>query len=201
MVTSTIDQAYQQLHTDPAAPYDPSVDPILACIYGGGFPPTDPRPLSTTARVRPQWAAGGADEYPINAADAPARGPLIGRYLEDQYDGLSLTSDTGHPWAVCTGALAQLYYKLAAAIDGGAPVPSDPLAATFLNQVGVNSTMASRQVSSALRGAGDIILAAIIYHSNRFELSEQFDQSTGFERSVSNLTWSYAAFVSAVGAR
>jgi glucoamylase len=191
-----------RLAGDPAAPYDPSIDPILACIYGDGFPPIDPRLLSTAAQVRAQWAAGGSDEYPINAADAAAgRGPLIGRYRGDQYDGLSLTSNSGHPWVVCTCALAQLYYELAAAIDGGASVPDDPLAATFLDQVGVNPTTTPPQVSSALRSAGDEMLAAVIYHSNRFELSEQFDQSTGFERSVSTLTWSYAAFLSAVAAR
>jgi hypothetical protein len=32
-------------------------------------------------------------------------------------------------------------------------------------------------------------------------LSEQFDATTGFEKSVRNLTWSYAAFLSAVRAR
>ena len=191
-----------RLAGDPAAPYDPSIDPVLACIYGDGFPPTDPRLLSTAAQVRAQWAAGGADAYPINAADAAAgRGPLIGRYLGDEYDGLSLTSDIGHPWVVCSCAFAQLYYELAAAIDGNAPVPDDPLAATFLGQVGVNSTTAPHDVSNALRSAGDSILDAVIYHSNRFELSEQFDQGTGFERSVANLTWSYAAFLSAAAAR
>jgi glucoamylase len=191
-----------RLAGDPAAPYDPSVDPILACIYGDGLPATDPRLLSTAAQVRAQWAPGGSDEYPINATDAAAgKGPLIGRYLGDQYDGLSLTSNTGHPWVVCTCAFAQLYYELAAAIDGGGPVPTDPLAATFLTQVGVDATTAPAQVSSALRSAGDSMLAAIVYHSNRLELSEQFDQNTGFERCVSNLTWSYAAFLSAVDAR
>ena len=191
-----------RLAGDPAAPYDPSVDPILACIYGDGFLATDPRLLSTAAQVRTQWGPGGNAEYPINAADAAAgRGPLIGRYLGDEYDGLSLTSNTGHPWVVCTCAFAQLYYELASAIDGGAPVPNDPLAATFLEQVGVDGSTASAQVSSALRNAGDSMLAAVIYHSNRFELSEQFDQNTGFERSVSTLTWSYAAFLSAVAAR
>ena len=40
-----------------------------------------------------------------------------------------------------------------------------------------------------------------VYHSNRFELSEQFDQGTGLERSVANLTWSYVAFLAAVAAR
>ncbi len=187
---------------DPAAPYDPSIDPILACIYGDGLSPTDPQLLSTAAQVRAQWGPGGADEYPINTADAAAgRGPLIGRYLGDEYDGLSLTSNAGHPWAVCTCAFAQMYYELAAAMDGGAPAPNDPLAAAFLDQVGVNATTAPSEVSSALRSAGDSMLAAIIYHSNRFELSEQFDQGTGFERSVANLTWSYAAFLSAAAAR
>ena len=56
-------------------------------------------------------------------------------------------------------------------------------------------------VVAALKAAGDSMLNAVVYHSNYFELSEQFDQSTGFERSVSNLTWSYAAFLLALGAR
>jgi glucoamylase len=33
------------------------------------------------------------------------------------------------------------------------------------------------------------------------ELSEQFDQKTGEQRSAKHLTWSYAAFVTAVCAR
>ncbi len=192
-----------RLSGDPAAAYDPSVDPILACIYGDGIAATDPKLLSTAAQVRAQWGPGGSDAYPINAADQANGngGPLIGRYLGDEYDGLSLTSNTGHPWAVCSCSFAQLYYELAAAIDNGAQVPDDPLAATFLSQVNVSSTTPSAQVSSALRTAGDSILAAIVYHSNGFELSEQFDQGNGFEKSVSNLTWSYAAFLSAVAAR
>ena len=191
-----------RLAGDPSAPYDPSVDPILACVYGDGIPPTDPRLLSTAAQVRAQFTSGGVAAYPINAVDEiNLRGPLIGRYLGDEYDGLSLTSDTGHPWVVCTCGFAQLYYKLAAAINNGAAVPSDPLATTFLSQIHVNVQSKASDVVTALQTAGDSMLSAVIYHSNRFELSEQFDQSSGYERSVSNLTWSYAAFLSAVAAR
>lgn len=191
-----------RLAGDPGAPYDPSIDPVLACVYGDGISCSDPQLLSTAAQVRAQWAAGGAAAYPINVADAQGGiGPLIGRYLGDQYDGLSLTSATGHPWAVCTCTFAQLYYKLAAAINGGEGVPSDPLATEFLGQVGVTAATPAPQVVSALRAAGDSMLNAVIYHSNFFELSEQFDQATGFERSVSNLTWSYAAFLLALAAR
>jgi hypothetical protein len=45
------------------------------------------------------------------------------------------------------------------------------------------------------------MLEAVIFHSDHLELSEQFDGTTGFEKSVRNLTWSYAAFLSAVRAR
>ena len=45
------------------------------------------------------------------------------------------------------------------------------------------------------------MLQAVVFHSDHFELSEQFDAVTGFEKSVSNLSWSYAAFLSAVRAR
>ena len=45
------------------------------------------------------------------------------------------------------------------------------------------------------------MLNAVIYHSEHLSLSEQFDQSTGFEKSVVDLTWSYGAFLSAVRVR
>jgi glucoamylase len=191
----------QRLTGDPAAPYDPSIDPVLACVYGDGLAPTDPKLLSTAAQVRAQWAAG-ADSYPINIADASRGiGPLMGRYAGDQYDGLSLTGPTGHPWAVCTCSFAQLYFELAGAISHAAPVPTDPLAATFLSQVGVSAADAPSAVVTALKAAGDSMLNAVVFHSNNLELSEQFDRATGFEKSVSNLTWSYAAFLLALGAR
>jgi glucoamylase len=192
----------ERLSGDPQAPYDPSIDPILACVYGNGIEPTDPELLSTAAQVRAQWAAGGAAAYPINAADNDiGLGPVLGRYLGDQYDGLSLTSDTGHPWAVCTCAFAQLYYEVASVIANGASVPGDRLADEFFAQLGLTSSTPSAQVVGALRSAGDNMLNAVVYHSNNYELSEQFDQQTGYERSVANLTWSYAAYISAVAAR
>ena len=45
------------------------------------------------------------------------------------------------------------------------------------------------------------MLQAVIFHSDNLELSEQFDATTGHEKSVSNLSWSYASFLSAVHAR
>ena len=42
---------------------------------------------------------------------------------------------------------------------------------------------------------------AAAFHSDNLELSEQFDATTGYEKSVSNLSWSYASYLSAVRAR
>ena len=44
------------------------------------------------------------------------------------------------------------------------------------------------------------MLQAVIFHSDNLELSEQFDATTGYEKSVSNLSWSYASYLSAVRA-
>ena len=46
-----------------------------------------------------------------------------------------------------------------------------------------------------------ISTANFIVYSDHLELSEQFDAMTGYEKSVSNLSWSYASFLSAVRAR
>ena len=46
-----------------------------------------------------------------------------------------------------------------------------------------------------------MMMQALIYHRDHFELGEQFDASSGYDESVSNVTWSYAAFLSAAGTR
>lgn len=68
----------------------------------------------------------------------------------------------------------------------------------------VNNMLCPNVTELAARGkpaAGDQMLQAVIFHSDNLELSEQFDATTGYEKSVSNLSWSYASFLSAVRAR
>jgi glucoamylase len=83
---------------------------------------------------------------------------------------------SGGAWYFCTFAAAEFYYRLH----------------------WVSETAAD---GSAL-AAGD----AIMSHVRRFipdsgELSEQYDQTTGQQTSAHNLTWSYAAFLTALDAR
>jgi glucoamylase len=83
---------------------------------------------------------------------------------------------------------------------GQDPVPHLTRAG-FFTQVGLDASTTPAAAAAALQGAGDQMLQAVIFHSDNLELSEQFDATTGYQKSVSNLSWSYASFLSAVRAR
>jgi glucoamylase len=194
---------YRSILPEPDGGYDPNIDIICASLYGA-IPCTDTRLLATAAHLRSQWADDGSPLlYPINAADrAQGLGPLLGRYPGDFYDGDTLHPvPGGHPWALCSCNLAELYYRVANEIDASQSVPLDALSQPFFSQVGVDQGAGPADAASALRTAGDAILQAVIYHSDHLELSEQYDGQTGYEKSVKNLTWSYGAFLSAVRAK
>ena len=189
---------------NPRPGYDPNIDIVLASNYGA-LPPTDGQLLATAALLRQQWAdPASPNAYPINATDgALGFGPMLGRYPGDVYDGDgdSGNDNTDHPWALCTAGFAQLYYAIAGSIIQSATVPYNSLSAAFFGQIGIESSTTAADAAARLRHAGDGMLQALIRHSDHLELSEQFDGATGYEKSVRNLTWSYAAFLSAVRAR
>jgi len=198
-------QYYQSMlpaPTDYRAPYDPNIDIVMAAIYGA-IAVTDTQLLATAALLRSQWAdQTSAYFYPINGADqARGIGPMLGRYPGDVYDGDTDDQVGDHPWAVSTACFAQLYYLLAAQVSMAGTVPLDSLSTTFFAQVGIGSSTTAASAATALQAAGDQMLEAIVFHSDHFELSEQFDATSGYEKSVANLSWSYASFLSAVRAR
>ena len=161
------------------------------------------RLLATAAQLRSQWEEGGVAFYPINKADRElGLGPLFGRYPGDVYNG-----DTahpvlgGHPWALSTCNVAELHYSVAAEITSSGRIPFDELSAPFFAQSGIVESTAADAAAKALVATGDAMVQAVVYHSDHFEISEQFDGTTGYERSVHNLTWSYASYLSAMRAR
>lgn len=202
-------QYYQSLlpaPTDSKAPYDPNIDIVLAATYGA-VPVTDTKLLATAGQLRSQWAdPASPNYYPINGYDQQLSsgpvGPLLGRYPGDTYDGDTNDPATrDHPWALSTANFAALYYRLAQEVTSTGTVPLDSLSATFFSQIGVDASTTPKDAAASLESYGDQMMQALLYHSDHFELSEQFDAVTGFEKSVSNLSWSYAAFLSAVRAR
>jgi glucoamylase len=174
----------------------------MAAIYGA-VPVTDTKLLATAALLRAQWADQDSKYfYPINGADAQRGiGPVLGRYPGDTYDGDNDQPTDDHPWAISTANFAELYYRLAEQITATGTVPFDDLSAAFFGQVSVTASTAPADAVTALTGAAEAMLQAVLFHSDHLELSEQFDATTGFEKSVSNLSWSYASFLSAVRAR
>jgi glucoamylase len=197
-------QNYQSLLPVPTdkTPYDPNIDIVMAAIYGA-VPVTDTKLLATAALLRSQWADPASSYfYPINGPDQQRGiGPLLGRYPGDLYDGDTDAQVGDHPWAVSTANFAELCYRLASAITAAGTVPLDANSTSFFSQVGIDAQTTPNAAAAALQSAGDQMLQAIIFHSDHLELSEQFDASTGYEKSVSNLSWSYASFLSAVRAR
>jgi glucoamylase len=187
---------------NPRPDYDPNIDIVMASVYGA-VDCTDPQLLATAALLRQQWASPGSPiKFPINLADgAQGLGPVLGRYPGDTYDGDQDAPGQGHPWALATANFAELYYRVAARIQQTGQVPGSPLAAEYLGQAGVGAGTAAADAATGLVAAGDQMLQAVVYHSDHLELSEQFDAGTGYEKSVRNLTWSYAAFLSAIRAR
>jgi glucoamylase len=121
----------------------------------------------------------------------------------DNYDGNVGDGETpgGHPWVPCTCNFAEYYYKLALKLKNGEPLVFSDLTRDFYAQVGITQGASVTQAVTLLTEAGDRMLRAIVYHSDRLELSEQFNGTSGFECSVRNLTWSYASYISAVRAR
>jgi glucoamylase len=191
--------------SDPVGPgYDPNIDIVMAAVYGA-IPVSDTRLLATAALLRQQWADPASQSvYPINVADRDNRGigPMSGRYPGDSYDGdVADPVIGGHPWALCTANFAELYYRLAADVDQAQRLPYDDLSSGFFGQLGIGGDWAPWDAANALENAGDAMLQAIVYHSDNLELSEQFDSTSGYEKSVRNLSWSYAAFLSAVRAK
>ena len=184
--------------------YDPNIDIVCAAIYGA-VPVTDPKLLATAAALRRQWEDPTSPAwYPVNGTDkALGLGPLLGRYPGDHYDG-----DVAHPSPAATRG------RCAPPISPNCTTasPTRSFATKACRPTRWRSRSSRRSASptaqarttpqrAALRAAGDAMLRAIIYHSDHLELSEQFDGTSGYERSVRNLTWSYAAFLSAVRAR
>ncbi|ODU00005.1 MAG: hypothetical protein ABS81_24675 [Pseudonocardia sp. SCN 72-86] len=180
--------------------YEPNISSVMAAVYGA-LEVTDTRVLATVAGLRAAWT-DGANAYPVNAADAAlGLGPMFGRFPGDTYDGDDNDSGTGHPWALCTANVAEVHYDLAAAVASTGKVPIDARSRPFFDQLGIDATTTIADVAAILCDAGDRMLGALIRHSDHLELSEQFDAVTGYEKSVRNLTWSYAAYLSAVRAR
>ncbi|CAE6475613.1 unnamed protein product [Rhizoctonia solani] len=141
--------------------------------------------------------------YTINSGIASSAAVAVGRYKEDSYYN-------GNPWYLCTLAAAEQLYdalyqwkKL-----GQIPVTSKSLAffQQFSSSIAAGNYSSSSTeystITTAVKTYADGFIAIVQkYIGTNGALAEQFSKSNGSPTSAADLTWSYAAALTAFEAR
>lgn len=155
--------------------------------------------------------------YPINHSKSGA-GIAIGRYPEDEYDGVK-SSSVGHPWFLCTHAVAETTYLAINDFRKAVSIPVTPFNLAFFRRFlpELTSESVDHTPLTIDRGTDEFtrLLSRMSLWADRFLtdvtfkyfdphegwMSEQIDRETGQMRGARELTWSYASLLSALDAR
>ena len=145
---------------------------ILAALHGGGDGETHSVHDPRMHATLARLEALFDTRYAINRDRAANRAPAMGRYADDAYY-------SGGAYYFSTLAAAEFCFRAAAR----RPPADDPAAQALLEH-------------------GDAFLETVrAFTPPSGDMSEQFDQRTGEQRSAQQLAWSYAAFISCTEAR
>lgn len=151
----------------------------------------DPRAQATLAALEELFEAA----YPINHNRPAGRGVALGRYANDRYY-------SGGAYYFSTLAAAEFYFRLATALRGGALLPVTAENLRFRQRLGAADAADSPAMARLAYQHGDAIMRTVqAFTPDSGDLSEQFDHTTGVQTSAKQLTWSYAAFITAVASR
>ncbi|OCK81653.1 carbohydrate-binding module family 20 protein [Lepidopterella palustris CBS 459.81] len=177
------------IHTfDPAAGCDDST-----------FQPCSPRMLANHKVVTDSFRS----IYTINSGIAEGTAVAVGRYPEDSYYN-------GNPWYLNTLAAAEQLYDALYQYNtlGSITITSTSLAfwkdiySSAATGTYASSSSTFTALTSALKTYADGYVAVVEkYTPSSGALSEQFSKSDGTPLSATDLTWSYAAFLTMVAAR
>ena len=175
---------------------------ILACLHTKQFEKdvcTDEKTLGTLPRLISSFEF----EYPINYnTDIP----LVGRYANDLYNGTAI--DIGNPWILATFTVAEYFYTLADQFNENGSVSitktSLPFFIKFFPDLGLEVGKIDdtnfKTLLKLIKNLGDAYMDRVLYVIQD-NFSEQLHRDTGERVGASDLTWSYASFVSAFHAR
>jgi len=163
---------------------------------GGDFGPTSVE-VANTIKVYNQLFCM---TYAINQQDTREHipGVLYGRYENDHFAG-------GNPWILTSASLAELFYRGASTTLEAQAVPEPEALKVwkYILNVPETATLTHFRFAELMASAGDSVLQRIAYHvaGGGFHLSEQLDRNTGYEKSATDLTWSYANVLKAMYVR
>ncbi|KAL8989714.1 MAG: hypothetical protein Q9177_001455, partial [Variospora cf. flavescens] len=176
-------------------------DPDAACD-DSTFQPCSSRALANHKEVTDSFRS----LYAVNSGVPEGAAIAVGRYTEDVYMG-------GNPWYLTTLAAAeQLYAALyqinrqgKLVIDGTSLPFFQALDPTVSSSVGTypSSSPVYTAITSAMQTYADGYLRVVQKYTPPAggSLSEQYSRADGSPRSATDLTWSYAAFLTAIARR
>lgn len=137
--------------------------------------------------------------YPINNGHAAGDAVAVGRYAEDIFYG-------GNPWYLATFAAAEQLYDALHQWSNIGSITVDDLSEPFFRDhvpeitpgTYSSSTQQYTAITTALKAYADGFLSiAQQYTPDSGALSEQYTRDNGTPTSAVDLTWSYAAFLTA----
>lgn len=141
--------------------------------------------------------------YSINSGIAEGTAVAVGRYPEDSYYN-------GNPWYLCTLAAAELLYDALITWESQGYITVTSTSLAFFQDLDSSVTAGTYSSGSSTYTtlynavydyADGYVNVVATYTPSNGSLSEQFDKSTGSPLSAYDLTWSYAAFLSASSRR
>ncbi|KAJ5939399.1 Glycoside hydrolase family 13 [Penicillium verhagenii] len=169
-------------------------DPEAACD-DTTFQPCSARALSNHKLVVDSFRS----IYTINSGKSAGSAVAVGRYPEDTYQG-------GNPWYLATLAAAeQLYDALYQWNKQGSLVVTQtslPFFQALVSSAATGNYSSSSSTYSSLTGAVQTYADGFFsivqeYTPSNGSLAEQFTRDNGTPTSAGDLTWSYAAFLTA----
>ncbi|KAJ5660218.1 Glycoside hydrolase family 13 [Penicillium longicatenatum] len=169
-------------------------DPEAACD-DMTFQPCSARALSNHKLVVDSFRS----IYTINSGKSAGEAVAIGRYAEDTYQG-------GNPWYLATLAAAeQLYDALYQWNKQGSMAVTQtslPFFQALVSSAATGSYSSSSSTYSSLTSAVKTYADGFVsivqqYTPSNGSLAEQFTRDSGVPTSAGDLTWSYAAFLTA----
>lgn len=184
-----------------------NADPILAAMHSFDVNATCDTPAiqpcnSKILATHKVWVDSFRNLYPVNNNNSAPEPALCGRYPEDTYYG-------GNPWYITTLAAAEVLYDAVAQFTTAGQVTIDNVSLAFWQDLvpdaeeGTYTDFAN--VSSLLTAASSYADSFIDllsqYTPPNGTLNEQINKTTGEPLSAIALTWSYAAFVTAIERR
>nr|ADO32576.1 ginsenoside-beta-D-glucosidase precursor [Aspergillus niger] len=169
-------------------------DPEAACD-DSTFQPCSPRALANHKEVVDSFRS----IYTLNDGLSDSEAVAVGRYPEDTYYN-------GNPWFLCTLAAAEQLYDALYQWDKQGSLEVTDVSLDFFKALysdaatGTYSSSSSTYSSivDAVKTFADGFVSIVETHAaSNGSMSEQYDKSDGEQLSARDLTWSYAALLTA----